>query len=105
MASTWKPGAVTLGVVAFYLLIVVEATSLVMQRLPRRLWHAVHLSSYLVFVAGSAHLLWAGTDANNIALRSTVAIVAAATFFFLVYRLVGPGRRASARPARELQST
>jgi sulfoxide reductase heme-binding subunit YedZ len=105
MASTWKPGAVTLGLVAFYLLIAVEATSLVMQRLPRRLWHAVHLSSYLVFVAGSAHLLWAGTDADHIALRATVAIVAAATLFFLVYRLVGPGRRASARPAPDLQST
>ena len=69
MASTWKPGAVTLGLIVFYLLIAVEATSLVMQRLPRRLWHAVHLSSYLVFVAGSAHLLWAGTDADHVALR------------------------------------
>jgi sulfoxide reductase heme-binding subunit YedZ len=105
MASTWKPGAVTLGVIAFYLLIAVEATSLVMQRLPRRLWHAVHLSSYLVFVAGSAHLLWAGTDADNVALRATVAIVAAATLFFLVYRLIGPGRRASARPTADLRST
>jgi DMSO/TMAO reductase YedYZ heme-binding membrane subunit len=105
MASTWKPGAVTLGLIAFYLLIAVEVTSLMMQRFPRRLWHAVHLSSYLVFVAGSAHLLWAGTDADHVALRSTVAIVAAATLFFLVYRLVGPGRRASARPTADLQST
>jgi len=104
MASAWKPGAVALGVIAFYLLLAVEVTSLVMARLPRRIWHLVHLTSYLVFVAGSIHLLWAGTDAPTLALRATVAVVSAAVLFFLVYRLIGPGRRASARASAELRS-
>lgn len=99
MASGWRPGAVTLGVIALYLLLAVELTSLFMSRLPRRLWHLVHLTSYLVFVTGSVHLLWAGTDAPTLALRATVAAVSAAVLFFLVYRSIGPGRRESARPA------
>ena len=35
-SSQWKPGAVALGVVAMWLLVAVEATSLAMKRLPRR---------------------------------------------------------------------
>jgi sulfoxide reductase heme-binding subunit YedZ len=100
MASNWKPGAVTLGVLAFYVLIAVEVTSLLMARLPKKVWHAVHLTSYLVFVAGTLHLLLAGTDAKNPALWWAAIASLAATVFFLVYRLSGPGRRASARAGR-----
>ena len=35
-ASSWQPGAVALGVVALWLLLAVEVTSLAMKRLPRR---------------------------------------------------------------------
>jgi len=37
-ASDWKTGAVAWGIVAFYLLLAVEATSLVMNRIPRLWW-------------------------------------------------------------------
>ena len=39
-ASEWRPGAVALGVVATWCLVAVEATSLAMRRLPRKLWRA-----------------------------------------------------------------
>src|SRR3954452_15418400 len=55
MASAWRPGAVAWGVVAAWLLIAVELTSLAQRRLPRRLWHAVHLSSFVVFGASTVH--------------------------------------------------
>ena len=44
--SSYKPAAVALGVVAMYLLLAIEITSLAMRRMPRRTWHAVHLTSY-----------------------------------------------------------
>ncbi len=46
-ASGWKRGAVTLGVIAMYLLIAVQGTSLIMKQLPRRLWKFVHYFSYV----------------------------------------------------------
>ena len=49
MASSWKPGAVAFGIVAFYLLLAVEITSLAMRRLPRSLWRWVHRSSFALF--------------------------------------------------------
>jgi DMSO/TMAO reductase YedYZ heme-binding membrane subunit len=65
MASPWKPVAVAAGVVAFWMLLAVEVTSLLMKHLPRRLWRAVHLSSFVLFVAATAHGFAAGTDAGN----------------------------------------
>jgi sulfoxide reductase heme-binding subunit YedZ len=65
LASAWRPVAVAWGVVAFYLLVAVELTSLMMRRLPRRIWHAVHLSSYGVFALTTVHALTAGTDTTT----------------------------------------
>ena len=48
--SSYKPVAVGLGVIAMYLLLAVEVTSLAMRKLPRRTWYAIHLSSYVIFV-------------------------------------------------------
>lgn len=65
-ASTWKTGPVTWGVFAMYLLAVVEGTSLVMKKLPKRLWRGIHLTSYLAFFMATVHGIVAGTDRGNI---------------------------------------
>ena len=62
MASPWKPGAVTWGIVAFYLLALVQITCWFMRRLPRKVWRAVHLSSVPLLVTGTVHGITAGTD-------------------------------------------
>lgn len=64
-ASGWKTGAVAWGIVAFYLLLAVELTSLVMNRLPRRWWKRIHLTAYLMFWMGVVHGATAGSDAGN----------------------------------------
>lgn len=65
MASTWQPGAVAWGIVATYLLVAVQLTSLAMKKLPRRFWRAIHLTSYAMFAMTSIHAFAAGTDASN----------------------------------------
>jgi DMSO/TMAO reductase YedYZ heme-binding membrane subunit len=99
LASSWKPVAVAWGVVALYLLIAVEITSLLRQRLPARVWRGVHFSSYAMYVLATVHLLAAGTDRTNPVLLGSVVATVAVTLFFLAYRVVGPGRAASVRRA------
>jgi predicted ferric reductase len=65
-ASPWKTGAVTWGVFAFYLLVVIEVSSLLMKKIPRRLWHGIHLTSYVLFVLATVHGIMAGSDAANL---------------------------------------
>ena len=71
LASTWHPVAVAWGIAAFYLLAVVELTSLARRKLPNRLWRRVHFASFPLFVSATLHGLSAGTDT-----RTAVAIVA-----------------------------
>ncbi len=65
-ASEWKTFPVTLGVVAFYFLVLVEASSLMIKKLPRAVWHGVHLTAYISFVLATAHGVYAGTDRGNL---------------------------------------
>lgn len=65
MASTWKPTAVTWGIAAFYVLVIIQVTSWGMKWLPRKVWHGIHFTSFFVFVAATVHGLMAGTDAQE----------------------------------------
>ncbi len=94
MASGWRPGAVAWGIVAVYLLIAVQATSVLMKRMPRRVWHAIHLSSLAVFVMATIHGLQAGTDLSNVVVTWLGWSAAALLTFAVVFRLLSrTGRR------------
>jgi predicted ferric reductase len=97
-ASDWKPGAVALGVLAMWLLIAVQLTSLAMKRLPRKFWRAVHLSSYVAFWLTSLHAAFAGTDAGSWLYRGGAAASVVAVAWALMYRVAN--RRAVRRAAR-----
>jgi DMSO/TMAO reductase YedYZ heme-binding membrane subunit len=99
LASTWKPVAVAWGVVALYLLLAIEITSLLQRHIPRRVWHAVHLSSFGLFAFATIHALTAGTDSGStpviwFAIFSTVLIAS-----LTVLRVVSG--RADPAPARD----
>ena len=65
-ASSWHPIATGWGIIAMYLLLAIEATSLLKSRLPHRWWRGVHLASYPLFALATVHALSAGTDRRAI---------------------------------------
>jgi len=96
-ASDWKPAAVAGGVVALWLYAAVEASSLAMRRLPKRVWRTIHLSSHGAAVAATLHALTAGTDAGHPLVAATAIGAVTAATFLLTYRVAAPRRRAAAR--------
>ncbi|MEZ5171559.1 MAG: ferric reductase-like transmembrane domain-containing protein [Acidimicrobiia bacterium] len=96
-ASGWRPLAVTAGVLAFYLLVAVEVTSLMMRRMPRRWWRRVHESAFLVFLLASLHGAFAGTDATSPAYRWVSVASIGAVVFLTVVRVLAGGRKLSTR--------
>lgn len=102
-AADWNAGAVAWGVVGFWLLLAVQITSLLMRKLPRKLWARVHQVSYAVFLVASIHLFTAGSDADHPALRILAALIGAGVLFlWLVSRLSPRGEAArAARAQRE----
>lgn len=87
-ASDWKPFPVALGVLATWLLIIVQATSVAMRRLPRSLWRKIHLTSYVAFFSTSLHGTLAGTDAGNPLYQTTTIGALAAVIFTTLYRIM-----------------
>jgi sulfoxide reductase heme-binding subunit YedZ len=106
-ASRWRPGAVAWGVVALYLLVAVEATSLAMKRLPRRVWRSVHATSFVLFGVGTVHTFTAGADAGNPMLVGLLVATLLVFLFTVSYRVLvafSPVPRAAlvtSRPARD----
>lgn len=101
-ATDWKPFPVALGIIATWLLIVIQLTSLAMRRLPRPLWRRIHLTSYLVFVLASLHGTLAGTDATHPLYLTTTLTTLAATIFATIYRTL---TRRQPRPKPTQQRT
>lgn len=106
-AAEWHPVAVAWGIVALYLLIAVEATSLVMRRLPRRLWSAVHQTSYALYVLATVHLFTAGTDRHHLALQVLAGATTAAVLFLWIVSRLSPRSEVAkaARTQRAASST
>ncbi|HQV58790.1 MAG TPA: ferric reductase-like transmembrane domain-containing protein [Ilumatobacteraceae bacterium] len=96
--SDWKPGAVALGVVAMWLLVAVQLTSLAMRRLPRRFWRVVHLTSYVAFWLTSLHGAYAGTDTTSRMYQAAAVASILAVAWALMYRLAN--RRSVRRAGR-----
>lgn len=101
-ATDWKPGAVALGVLAMWLLLAVQLTSLAMRRLPRRFWRVLHLSSYVAFWLTSMHAAFAGTDTTSWLYRGSAVASIGAVAWALMYRVADRRavRRATAGHAR-----
>ncbi len=84
-AAGWKPTAVAWGVVAMYLLVAVEVTSLLMKRLPRSLWRQVHRASFGLYFFATIHGVQAGSDTLNVWYRmSMLASVNIVAFLSIV---------------------
>ncbi len=99
-ASSWRPGPVTWGIVAFYLLVAIEVTSLLMRRLPRRFWRGVHLTSYALYVVATVHLFASGTDAGNPIVQWTALVLSVVIVNLTVVRAFSrPERRTPSLPA------
>ena len=93
----WHPLAVGWGVIAMYLLVAVEVTSLAKASIPHRVWRTVHLAAYPVFALATVHALSAGTDTAAV-IGDGLAIAIGAVAIALT--IVGLDRRAMADPRR-----
>jgi len=102
-ASTWRPTAIAVGVVALWLLIAVELTALAMKRLSKKWWRDVHIASYVVFWSVSIHAALAGTDTSKTLYTVTAIVALAAVVFAASYRALSrdlPKRRPARAPRR-----
>ena len=92
--------AMTWGVLAMYLFAVLVLTSVarVRRRIPRRVWHAIHLLSFVAVTAAAAHALMSVTDTGSSSFVVGFAALIALAVSPLTIRLLSRNRRRHAVP-------
>lgn len=102
LTAEYRPVAVAWGIGAWWLLVAVEVTSLLRDRVPTRLWRLVHWASYPVFVLATVHLVTAGTDARHVGVLVLVGAAVAVVVVTVLTRVrrPDPSGRAMRRPPR-----
>jgi hypothetical protein len=87
-AATWRPGAVAWGILASYVLVLVQVSSWCMKHLPRKVWHRIHLASFFVFVAGTVHGAMAGADRGDLVVQFGAVAGTTVVLFLVILRVL-----------------
>ena len=93
-ASPWRPVAIAWGIAATYLLVAIELTSWIMKKLPRRVWHSVHLTSIVMFGFATVHGITSGADNKNLAVQWLALTGGLLVFLLVTFRVLAPRRGA-----------
>jgi predicted ferric reductase len=96
LASHWRTSAVAWGIAATYLLVAIQLTSWAMKRLPRKVWHSVHLMSIPMFGFATVHGFTSGADNKNLAVQWVALTGGLFVFLLMAFRVLAPRRRAHA---------
>ncbi len=91
-ASSYRPLAVAIGVVSFYVLIAIQVTSYFRKRISKRLWYGVHVLSYGLVWSAALHAGLAGTDVNNRAYQVLASVLTVGAIVATIVRIVSRRR-------------
>lgn len=87
-ASGYKPVYLSLGIIAFYLLVIITFSSLVLRLRMPKLWRAVHDLTYPLFGYTFLHGAFVGTDAQTPVLKAVYWTTGAIFLTIVIYRLI-----------------
>jgi DMSO/TMAO reductase YedYZ heme-binding membrane subunit len=100
-AASWHPTAVAWGIVAFYVLVAVEVTSLLRSRIGKTWWRRTHFLSFGLFVFATVHAVMAGTDTKTDLVLAAIVLLSLPVAALTAIRIGGasPAPRAARAPA------
>lgn len=109
-ASPTAELALAVGVIAMWALSIVYLTSLLMDKLPRRLWKSLHFAAYGIFFAVGIHAAFVGSDVGTWWYAAITILVVTLGMVAIIIRfaVVALSKRRAARDealAAVLQST
>ncbi len=87
-AAPYRPVWVGLGTIGLYLTLLVSLTFYIRRWIGQKTFRAIHLVSYLAFIAAAAHGLFAGTDSPLPTVQVMYVVTSLSVLFLTVYRIV-----------------
>ena len=86
--APYRPVWVGVGIISFYLTILVSVTFYMKSRISRQQFRKIHYLSYLAFAAAALHGLFAGTDSPLLSVQIMYAVTVLSIVFLTVYRIL-----------------
>jgi hypothetical protein len=87
-ASSYRTGALALGILSLYGLALVTASFYVSKLIGQKTWRLMHYSTFLLFVGAAAHGIWAGTDSGRLAVQAFYLAAGVSVLFVTFYRVL-----------------
>jgi predicted ferric reductase len=84
--STYRAPWVGIGIIGFYLMLLVSVTFYLRRQIGQKAFHAIHFASYLSYIGVTLHSLFTGTDSALPAAQWMYAGTALVVIFMTVYR-------------------
>ncbi|MGZ5351152.1 MAG: ferric reductase-like transmembrane domain-containing protein [Actinomycetota bacterium] len=104
MRSTFRPVAITAGVIAMYAMVAVMVSSWVRKKLSTKVWRSIHLLAVPAFTLALAHGVFSGTDTQRWWMFGMYALTGLIVVFLVIVRGLSYGYRAP-RPAQPERAT
>lgn len=99
-ASSWRPFAVSLGVVAFYATTIVSLSFYVKRWIGHERWKTIHFIAFGTYLATLMHGVLAGTDTMHPVILGLYVTSAALVFGLVAVRALTPAQTPSRRAVR-----
>lgn len=84
--SIYNTTFLSLGIFAFYLLVIIIFSSLFFRLKSPRIWRLIHYSVYLLFILSFLHGVLMGTDTKTLVMKLTYWITGISFLLLLIYR-------------------
>ncbi|MGZ5128825.1 MAG: ferric reductase-like transmembrane domain-containing protein, partial [Actinomycetota bacterium] len=94
MRSTFRPVAITAGVIAMYAMVAVMVSSWVRKKLSTKVWRSIHLLAVPAFTLALAHGVFSGTDTQRWWMFGMYALTGLIVVFLVIVRGLSYGYRA-----------
>ena len=103
-SSSFQTVPIGIGTLSLYLYGLLMVSFYIRKRIGKKVWRALHYTTFLAFIAVTAHGLFVGTD-SAFWLVKTMYLSAVTSVLFLVYhRILITGKNSVRRSPRPLQS-
>jgi predicted ferric reductase len=87
-SANYRPVEVGLGQIGFYIWIILVGTTYVKKQIGIKVWKAIHVSSFLMFLFAMFHGIYSGTDSSAGWMQMIYWFSAASLVFLTIYRIL-----------------
>ncbi len=94
-----KPIPASIGIITLYGVVIIGASFYVTRLIGQKTWRLLHYLTFLVFVGGTAHAIWSGTDSHMLGARLFYTSSFLAVVFMIFYRTLASRTQKKRQPA------